>query len=491
MRRRIGCVIALGWLAGLGPWGCATSAKRGEAPLQFRDWGASSRSASASTTAGPVTGSSLWDESPKTASSPWRYRPGSLLFRRGTKDDPARRPAASSGPGGTLARFFPTLHGQAEGEAARVDRARRPVGGEGPASSPLGGESIEAARTALTGSGAGVAPVLPVGIRVEAYPGPAPAAAGLARRGETPDAPTAIGSIAAGEQLASHETSPSPSPAPEPEESSAREHDLIDEVAAGLVAGKSPAAPPRAGATAVADATGPGGGPDAMPGSLSPSLDPEAAPLERPRRGDTAELAVRPMAPPESVARRPAAGGPAEAAATSAPPASSPSPSRPPVRSEDDPLLAGRPRMGGAAPMALPPPEFPATYHTESLRQVAREATPADRSGRPATAPDPDLGDGASARRPLFPRLARLLTPAAEAPRPDSAAAKATATAKAKGPGEPPKADGSVRPTAARSIAPAGPGPAASGRAERRGVPQRWEVFQGLPTHRVDEPTKG
>jgi hypothetical protein len=65
------------------------------------------------------------------------------------------------------------------------------------------------------------------------------------------------------------------------------------------------------------------------------------------------------------------------------------------------PTVATRRRVVHAESIDLPAPEFPATYHTESLRQVAREA--------PRTGPSRELAIERPAYRPLLPRLSRMI----------------------------------------------------------------------------------
>ena len=73
-----------------------------------------------------------------------------------------------------------------------------------------------------------------------------------------------------------------------------------------------------------------------------------------------------------------------------------PAPAAPPAPAAESP-----PRRSLAVSVDLPDPEFPATYHTTSLRQVARETPRLVASPRevPIEAPRPAL----------LPRLSRLL----------------------------------------------------------------------------------
>ena len=65
------------------------------------------------------------------------------------------------------------------------------------------------------------------------------------------------------------------------------------------------------------------------------------------------------------------------------------------------PTVATRRRVVHAESVDLPGPEFPATYHTESLRYVTREA--------PYSGPTREVAVERTAYKPLLPRLSRML----------------------------------------------------------------------------------
>ena len=405
-------LAALWALLGAGLSGCATQSKRPEAPLQFRQWTAPSGSASASSkekapaeatgplaalmarpaaspasapaasiatakAPGATAAQANANEIPATAVRP-RYKPGSWLFRRLNKPVNGPPAAPPADPSGSLARFFPTLYGQNPADPARLARVGRPQAPGRPAG--LTGASVEMTRNTLAPSDDGP-PLLADGIAVRANPKapslslPAPEA--VARRDEP------------GEQLTSHEAGvDGPAPSAKP--------DLIDALAPRLeiqsrarAARPGPDDAPTDPNGRATSATVEVPAPEAPPGAIVASSEPEA----KPEPGITPLLHVDLIS---SLLANPTAFPVSAPAEPPAPPGPKPAEARPVVSAP-----ATRPRTVRAEPIALPEPEFPATYHTESLRQVAREA-PSSRSARPIEIePAP--------RKPLIPRLSRLL----------------------------------------------------------------------------------
>jgi hypothetical protein len=411
--RRYWCGIAPVVLTCLGTWGCATPSQRAEAPIQFRQWkpkpapgagaGAGAAAGISKSPADPATPPSPGQARAKSpaataatttpANSIWNYRPGSILFRR-TKPAATPPAAASASPNGSLARFFPSLYGQEQGDPARLARARQPGAGDRP--SMLGTVRVETTRNTLAAdepSAEERAPLLPIGLVVQAYPTP-PAPPIVDEPGSSPL--VALARSDSQPAAAEADAEARPAGAAEPiaaDDPPARKPDLID----GLTARLEAEAKATPGTVATAEPA-PDAASQARPGDLIPARD--TLPLEA--EADTNA--------------EPASDAPAARAIAPAPPAAlpvapqrvlpSPSTTMQPPRSIGDPALAGRPRLGEVEPMDLPPPEFPPTYHTESLRKMARERelapALADRSARPAATVTPEP------HRPVFPRLAKL-----------------------------------------------------------------------------------
>jgi hypothetical protein len=405
--RRYWCGIAPLVLTCLGTWGCATPSQRAEAPIQFRQWkpkpkpasAAANPNAPADPSAAAPAGPAQARAKPPAAtaatatSSPmsaiWNYRPGSIFFR---KTKPAATPpaGASASPNGSLARFFPTLYGQEQGDPARIARARQP--GAGDRLATLGNARVETTRETLAADEPTAeerAPLLPIGLVVQAYPTPPAPPIAAAEPGASP----LVALARPDPQPAEADADARPAGSAEPvaaDAPPARKPDLID----GLNAQLDAEAAPRT----VATGEPPSEAPRDRPGDLIPARD--TLPIEP--DADAGATANAPSARP--VAATP----PAALPDATEPVLPSPSTTMRPSRAVDAPALAGRPRLGQLEPMDLPPPEFPPTYHTESLRKMAREREPApapalaDRSARPAATVTPEP------RRPVFPRLAKL-----------------------------------------------------------------------------------
>ncbi len=417
MRRRIASAFALWALAGLGLAGCATQSKRADAPLQFRQWNAPAAStvapakapASTAPTPAPDLISSLMGKSAAPAATPAaerapgaagaqasasdipdsavrpRYRPGSWLFRRFNKPAAAPVTAPPHDPSGSLARFFPTLYGKGPADPARLAQATRPQGAGFGRSSSLSGASIETTGNTVAPP-TDEAPLLAEGLVVRAYPrAPSPsmpAAEAVARRDEP----------ARDERLTSHESEPSDPAAP-------GKPDLIDALSTRMESEPAtrPARPDPDDAPT--DPAGRATSATVEVPDRAAASDPTAAPAEPERPGipPLLEVSVGRSSPTTATEPAPVASTPAEP----------PTPPEP-ARAEARPAAVApaavadiRARVGLARPIDLPEPEFPATYHTESLRQVAREAPP--------TGPTRPVAIETAPHKPLLPRLSRLL----------------------------------------------------------------------------------
>jgi hypothetical protein len=368
--------------------------------------GKSAAAPGAQVNAKPAAGSEI----PATSVRP-HYRPGSWLFRRLAKPAASPTSAPPSDPSGSLARYFPTLYGKGTADPGRLARASRPTGGDrGP---NLAASSVEMTRNTM-GTDPIEPPLLTDGIAVRAHPkAPSPslpAQEAVAGR-DQPAPPT--------ERLASHEADPAaPEAAPRPK------GDLIDALSTHLdvepssVPGRpdpddAPADPAGRPTSATMEVPGPSN--DRAAGALVASPGPEAEPtpgagIAPILGGDLISTLLAPptWTPPAEPAPALAAVAATAAVAPPSPPAP-PEPARPDVRPPDVPrsarapvpTVAIRPRTVRADSIDLPEPEFPATYHTESLRRVAREA--------PQTGPTREVAIERTAYKPILPRLSRML----------------------------------------------------------------------------------
>ncbi len=395
-------------------------------------------------------------EIPATSMRP-HYRPGSWLFRRLAK--PAAKPATAppSDPGGSLARYFPTLYGKGAADPGRLARASRPTGGD--RSPSLAASSIEMTRNTIEPDRI-EAPLLADGIAVRAYPkAPSPSL-------PPQEAVAGRNRPSTDERLTSHEVDPAepaasprpggdlidalstrraaepsavpgrPDPDDAPTDLDGRPTSATVEVpapandrpAGALVAAPEPAAEPTPEVSVVPPGVG-----DLISTLLTP---PATAPAAEPAPAATAAVEPTPavsVVPPgvgdlistllTSPAATPAAEpAPAVVAATGAaepavvaaaaavePTPAAPEPARTDVQPPDPPrtspalvpTVATRRRVVHAESIDLPEPEFPATYHTESLRRVAREG--------PQTGPTREITVERVPSRPLLPRLSRML----------------------------------------------------------------------------------
>ncbi len=358
MQERVLGGIALGVVMTLGGWGCSAAPKRGEAPIQFRQWKPDDKTASAKDREREKEDMSFPVTPPTVASttdrpSIWTYRPGSLLFKRKASAPPVMPTGESSG---TLSHYFPGLSG-----------------GNANPKAPLLAKRTGDSKARLA-SNAPIS-VLPVGLRVETHPKPPsptlPEALALARADEKPKAgpvEDAVRPVSVEEQLTSHEA-----PKAEP----IRPPDAIDALLNDPQV--EPVAVPQA-KTEEADAP------------VDLASRPAGATVEVP---PVVEVPVKPQRPPE----------PTLAVEPIRPSPGMPTSSLPRRSGEENPVLAGRPKIGRVQPMLLPPAEFPATYHSESMRRVLKEDVSSDLETRPAATSVKD------ARRTLFPRISRMLKP--------------------------------------------------------------------------------
>ena len=191
------------------------------------------------------------------------------------------------------------------------------------------------------------------------------------------------------ERLTSHESEPSDPAAP-------GKPDLIDALSTRLES--EPAPGPRPAMPDPDDApTDPAGRPTSATVEI-PDRAATAAPAEPERPGipPLLEVSVGRSSPTIESAPVPDASKPAEPPTPPEPARAEARPTRVPA-----PVTDIRARVGLARPIELPEPEFPATYHSESLRQVAREAPPKGPT-RPVAIED-------TPHKPLMPRLSRLL----------------------------------------------------------------------------------
>jgi hypothetical protein len=400
MRRRIGWAFALAGLTALGHSGCALppAATRGApAPPLWSPLASSTPAKTADPfrpeTSKPPAGATA--SASNTGTHWWQnYRPGSLLFRR-IRPAPSATAAKASPPAPavasaerfsdeSLAQFFPKLYGRGNGEPERLARAGRPPRDDS-TSKEMTGTRLASSRRPTAGPD-DPAPVLSVGLNVEAYPGRKPAdrpEVELTGREEEVDESVANAPAAGRKPQPAPKTvgaTSSPEPAP-------RKPDLMDALSTELQldsgSDRTPAPTMRDGSRS-RDDTPPRPASPPTSETVEKTSFARRSPGEIDRAGDRRdepELAVGPLASPSTPSR------PAARVQT------------PPPREAGDPSLAGRPRYRKAEPMDLPPPEFPATYHTESVRQVVREAAPARRLPTPESSP----------YKPLLPRLSRLL----------------------------------------------------------------------------------
>ncbi len=354
------------------PQADATTAKAAAAP-------------GAEASAKPVPGSEI----PSTSVRP-HYRPGSWFFRRLAK--PATSPASAppSDPSGSLARYFPTLYGKGAADPGRLARASRPTGGDrGP---NLAGSSIEMTRNTM-GPDPIEPPLLADGIAVRAYPkAPSPSL--------PPEEAVARRDQPASERLTSHEAESAAAPRPK--------RDLIDALSTHLDVEPS-AVPSRpdpddaptdpAGRPTSATVEVPTAASDKPAGALVASPASEAEPIPA--------MSIVPPAGNDLISTLLAAPSSVPTAATAA--VEPPSPPAADVRPADVPrpapalvpTAATRPGAIRAESIELPEPEFPATYHTESLRRVAREA--------PYSGPTREVAIERTTYKPLLPRLSRMI----------------------------------------------------------------------------------
>jgi hypothetical protein len=431
MQGRILCGIALGVASTLGGWGCSAPPKRSEAPIQFRQWknpagltSAAEKAKAKGDETFPVTPPSV-AEATTARPSIWTYRPGSLLFRR----KPSAPPAIPVGESdGVLSNFFPGLSGKRQGDGLRLTRKeRRPT-----ATPALARRSAAPSGERLASNSPGLIPVLPVGLKIETSPKPPspslPEGFALAKAEEEPKASPAEEPITLiptpDERLTSHEapmTQPSPAPTASPSPASSVDPlslDLPAPQGSPADSAKGPAPKTEAGeaepapvdeasrpASAVVEAPEKMAFAEPTPVEANPAV--EAKPTVEEKPAVEADLPVKPLLPPNPSVDpvRPSPGTGTEPA-TSPDPAPAPSPSPSPSL-ETDPVLKRRPRMSRVEPMLLPPAEFPATYHAQSISRVLKEETPIDLDARAPTTTTAT----AAHRRPLFPRLTRLMSP--------------------------------------------------------------------------------
>ncbi len=294
---------------------------------------------------------------------------------------------------------------------------------------PIGGESTRAGRDEVD------SPVLATGLRVQAYPKPPspslPASEEVAHRDPQSETPASD----PGSRLVSNETPVVPGPPTTP--------DLIDSLDLGDNAPPAHAevsdAPVDAASrptTATVETPEPivetvVSGP---PIKTEVAFDPMPPASVTPAGHETPVVEPRPIARVESSRSRHAA---------------------------VDPVLAGRPRMSSIDPMNLPEPVFPPTYHGASLnsvlRQESRPVPTADRRRSEVVEPKP-------ARRSMIREfIANRLHPATTKP------------------SEEKTGDREVRPSSGTGES------SPSGRLESREAPQRWKIFQGVPSQRSDE----
>jgi hypothetical protein len=378
MNRQISWAFVLAGLTSFGNWGCATPSPRPQAPMAFRQWvppdGVAVKPGTSTQGAAFPAGDSTTVLAPTTSTHWWQnYRPGSLIKRlmpapTATASKPAKPAPAVASTGGlsdeTLAGFFPTLYGKGNGDPARLARAGRPEQVDSSTNPAALSERLAGSRRAGADRG-GPTTTLPTGVPVQAHPG-SPGSSWpeveLTGREEAAAPGNATGSApGAGRPPAAPVELSEPAGASTAPDQAALKPEPADALSTSLQIDTTPARAP------------------------APAAQDRARQQQPDRRRDDA---------PSDPASRPTSG--TVEVPTVAPTRDT---SAPPVRSIDDPLLAGRPRMIRAQPIELPPPELPATYHTESVRLVTREAPPARRSPNPE--PNP--------RKPLFPRFSRLL----------------------------------------------------------------------------------
>ena len=391
MQGRFWCGIALGVVSTLGGWGCSAAPKRSEAPLQFHQWkpgGGASAKVEKPKPSGddtfPVTPTEVAEATPRP--SIWNYRPGSLLFHR----KPAAPPATPTGPteAGALSRYFPGLSGKTKGDGLRLTLKNH---------SPFGSPAPAGGSVAATG---GTAPLLAVGLKIETQPrapsSSLPDSRAVARQDRKADAEPAETPVkfapSSDASLTSHETITAPT-------SMAPASD-VDPLSLDL-----PAAPVEDAATAPLDSSSHPAAMEVVAPSRMASVEVSTV-VTAPSRMESVEVSADP-APVETAPADPAPSTMPEAPARMEPAGKSTEtvPSVEPLKSvEARPKRAVRPSRSRVEPMILPPAEFPATYHAQSMSRVLKEEAPID-VDQPLT-PTP-----ATPHRPLFPRLARLMSP--------------------------------------------------------------------------------
>jgi hypothetical protein len=382
MQRRIGWAFVLAGLTSVGNWGCATPQTAPQAPMVFRQWAPPGNITAKPATSTPGAAFPAGDTTtvlaPTTSTHWWQnYRPGSLIKRlmpapTATAAKPSAPAPAVASTGRlsdeTLAGYFPTLYGKGNGDAARLARARRPEQIESTTNPDAGVAQL--ADSPRAGADRGEATTtLAVGVPVQAHPG-------------------SSGSTWSEVELTGREETAAPAPAPGNTSGAGRKP--YRQPAASVEQPSEPAGANTAPGQAAlkpepADALSTSLQIDNSPARTSAPASQNRAHQQQPdRRRDDA---------PSDPASHPTSG--TVEVSTVAPARET----APPVRSIDDPLLAGRPRMIRAQPIELPPPEPPATYHTESVRLGAREAPHTHHA--PTPEPNP--------RKPLFPRFSRLI----------------------------------------------------------------------------------
>ena len=363
MRGRVWCGIALGVVSTLGGWGCASPPKKGEAPIQFRQWKDPAATASAKEKVRDDSFPATPTPAPSVASTParasiWNYRPGSLLFRRKPSAPPAMPVGESAG---SLSRYFPGLSGRDFGDALRLTRKDRPAKTTEVA---VGLAKSSGNRLASNANSRDPVSVLPVGLKIEGYPkAPAPTlpdGMAKAKPAEKPVQPT----IAGDERLTSHETTEA-------------RVTPVDPLSLDLPT--PPAPDPAMSAEDVTSA------PAEAPSRMEPAV---AASAPAPAPAVEPLLPIKPQFPP-STTIEPIRPSPGTAMM-----------SRPSIAHTV--ALKSPPKPSRVEPMALPPAEFPPSYHAQSISRVLKEEVTADLDAR-TVATEP--------RRPIFPRLAALMRP--------------------------------------------------------------------------------
>jgi hypothetical protein len=373
-----------------------------EAPVQFRLWKPTTTDTAKATSEDKGFPLQTAQSGASKRFSILNYKPGSLLFGRKSKD--VETPVESTKPvlGTTLSKYFPGLKGRdsAVAEPLRTAKATTPrLAKERTKISPddVQPTAHEEPDEATNDS------VLPVGLKVETYP-KKPSAS-------LPEAALVAQSDANSEEKPAAKAAED-APLDAPVKPVSHDDQMADRAVAekALVATKDsrPEVPPfdfLIEQPAKAD-------PEVTP---KPEVTPAAEPKAKTKEATTDEEEsdfdpMDPPAPPEIATSM----SPTTAETSSVPVASTSSEPSPAAKLakesalEKDSVLKGRPRLGLALPIELPEPEFPLTYHGQSMRDVLKErAAPKDESANVAkseTLTKP-------ATRPLFPRLGRLFQP--------------------------------------------------------------------------------